>query len=81
MESAMRQVRKDRQREAEAGHRGRYHGVGRPATDYSLEACAKVLGVSKPTYVKFEHDPDKMRVGQAKRLAEHLGVSVEAIIC
>lgn len=75
------EIRKARLMDAEAVAQVLDPGPGRRATDYSLEACAKVLGVSRPTYRKYEHDPDKMRVGQAKRLAEHLGVSVEAIIC
>ena len=80
MGSTMRMVRQDRQREAEVEARTANPGRGRRATDYSLEACATVIGVAKPTYLRFEKDPGLMRVWQAKRLAEHLGVSLEAVV-
>lgn len=46
---------------------------------FTLEECAEVAGVTKPTYMKLEKHPELVTVQQAERLAEHLGCSIEDI--
>ena len=41
------------------------------------ESFAGALGVSVPTLIKYERNPEKMRVGQAKKCAELLGLSFD----
>ena len=47
------------------------------AKRFTVKAMADVLGVSEPTYRKFEADPDRLTLAQAKTLAKHLGCRVE----
>ena len=42
---------------------------------FTQEECAKVAGVSKPTYRKLEEHPEQVTIEQAERLAEHFGCS------
>lgn len=42
---------------------------------FTQEECAKVAGVSKPTYRKLEEHPEQVTVEQAEKLAAHLGCS------
>lgn len=37
------------------------------------------LGVSKPTYIAWERDPSKIRVGYADKIASILGISREEL--
>lgn len=39
-------------------------------------AVARLLGVSRTTYYRYERDPDRMKVGQAKCVADFLGCDV-----
>lgn len=47
------------------------------AKRFTVNATAKVLGVSTPTYKKIERDPSRMTVAQANALAAHLGCQVD----
>lgn len=49
------------------------------ASRYTIAAMAEALGVSVPTYRDREEHPEKLTRAEAERLAEHLGVSVEAL--
>ena len=40
---------------------------------------AEELGVSRPTYIKFENNPSAMSVGTAKRICSLLGCRLEDI--
>ena len=40
---------------------------------------AKRLGVSRPTYIKFENNPSAMSMGTAKRVCELLDCTVDDI--
>lgn len=46
---------------------------------YSQEAVAAYLGISRPTYIKMEKNPDTITMGDARKLAEFFGVSVDEI--
>ena len=46
---------------------------------FTQEECAKVAGVSKPTYRKLEENPSQVTIEQAERLAEHFGCPVSDI--
>lgn len=50
------------------------------AARYSKEAMARAAGVSAPTYDRLEEDPERMTLGQARALAEHLGTTPEALL-
>lgn len=45
----------------------------------SQAAVAAAMGVSVPTYRKWEERPDEMTMAQAKRLAGYFGCSVEDV--
>lgn len=45
----------------------------REARMFTQGECAKVVGVSTPTYRKLEQHPENFTKAQAERLAEHLG--------
>ena len=47
------------------------------AKRYTVNATAKVLGVSTPTYRMIERDPSRMTMLQAKTLAGHLGCQID----
>lgn len=47
---------------------------------YTLDEIAGYMGVSKPTYLKWERDPESMTVAQAKKLAEYFGCGVEEVL-
>ena len=42
---------------------------------FTQEECAKVAGVSRPTYRKLEEHPEQVTIKQAEKLAEHFGCS------
>ena len=42
-------------------------------------ACARHLGISRPTYDDYEAHPSKMRVEDAKRLCAFLGIDISDI--
>lgn len=44
---------------------------------YAAATVAKAMGVSRVTYAKWEEHPEKMSVGQARKLADYLGCSVD----
>lgn len=44
---------------------------------YSAEGVARAMGVSAPTYHKWEEHPERMTMEQARRLADYLGCHVE----
>jgi DNA-binding XRE family transcriptional regulator len=46
---------------------------------YTQEEMAKILEVHRNTYVSWEENPDKISVGNAKRVAITLGMSVNDI--
>jgi DNA-binding XRE family transcriptional regulator len=45
------------------------------ARRYTVAATARAMGVSRPTYQKWEEHPEKMTIEQAHRLADYLGCS------
>lgn len=49
------------------------------AQRFSRGVCAKVCGVSTPTYRKLEEHPENFTKAQAVALAKHLGCSEEDI--
>lgn len=46
---------------------------------FTLDECAAVIGVTRPTYMKLEEHPELVTVEQAEKLANHLGCSVQDI--
>lgn len=50
------------------------------AKRYTLEAMAEAAGVSVPTYLQLEEHPERLKLGQAERLARHLGVTVAELL-
>lgn len=52
----------------------------RRAKDIPQKVMAKALNISLPTYLKLEKEPEKMRIEQAFKVAEVLGVNFEDII-
>lgn len=46
------------------------------ARKYSTVAVAKAMGVSRPTYAKWEEHPESMTLDQASKLADYLGCKV-----
>lgn len=61
----MRGLRAIRQERASEAHK------------YTAKATAEAMGVSRPTYMKWEAHPEKMTMEQASKLASYLGCSVE----
>lgn len=51
----------------------------RLAKEVSQEAMAKALGISKPTYQRWEANPDLMPLGTAKAAASYLDVPMDNI--
>lgn len=49
----------------------------RKASEFTISAVAKLIGVSSPTYRKIEQDPCRLTFNQATKIAEHLGCPVE----
>ena len=49
------------------------------AHKYAAATVAKAMGVSRVTYAKWEEHPEKMSVGQAKKLAKYLECSVDEL--
>ena len=47
------------------------------ARRYTAKATAEAMGVSRPTYMKWEAHPEKMTIEQAKKLASYLGCQVD----
>lgn len=47
------------------------------ARKYTAKATAQAIGVSRPTYVKWEANPEKMTMEQAKKLAVYLDCQVD----
>ena len=41
---------------------------------------ASELGISRPTYIKFENDPSAMSVGSAQRICELLDCSINDVV-
>lgn len=48
---------------------------------FSRSTLANVLGVSRPTYVKLEENPEQITYEQAKKLAAYLGCDIGDIFC
>ena len=46
------------------------------ARRFSVVAVSKAMGVSRPTYMKWEDHPETMTLEQATRLADYLGCDV-----
>lgn len=46
---------------------------------YTQQAFAEVLGMSRPTYLRLEKNPERLTHEQAKRLSKYLGVTVDDI--
>lgn len=46
-------------------------------TGYSQEKMAVLIGVSRPTYIKYEENPDMMPIGTAKRFSQLVGKSID----
>lgn len=61
----MRGLRAIRQERASEAHR------------YTATATAEAMGVSRPTYMKWEAHPEKMTMEQARKLASYLGCRVD----
>lgn len=51
------------------------------AKRYSVEGIAREMGVSRPTINRWEKYPESIKVGDALKLAEILGCSVDDLIC
>lgn len=49
------------------------------AKRFSQEAIAAAIGVSRPKYIQMEEDPSTITRGQADKLADYLGCSVDDI--
>jgi transcriptional regulator with XRE-family HTH domain len=49
------------------------------ARRYSVAAVARAMGISKPTYYRWERNPSVLTHEQAEKLAEYLGCSVSDI--
>lgn len=47
------------------------------ARRYTVKATAKAMGVSEPTYRKWEVHPETMTIERAKKLADYLGCDVD----
>ena len=41
--------------------------------------AAEHLGISRPTYIKMEKNPEIIEMGEARKLAELFGVSIDDI--
>lgn len=41
--------------------------------------CADALGVSRPTYRRYEAEPERMTIAQCKALCEFLGCDVDEV--
>ncbi|EUB32942.1 helix-turn-helix transcriptional regulator [Olsenella uli] len=63
----MRRLREIRQERAQETRR------------YTVAATARAMGVSRPTYQKWEEHPEKMTIEQAHILADYLGCSIEEL--
>lgn len=46
---------------------------------YRQQDAADHLGVSRQTYIKMEQSPETVSMGDAKKLAEFFGVSIDDI--
>lgn len=57
-------IRKERQKQAHT---------------YSQAEAAKVLGVSRKTYIELEKDPKRLTAEQIKTLADYFGMAPEKI--
>ena len=51
----------------------------RRVKDLTIEEMAKACGVHPNTYAAWERNPDKVRIGDAVKVASILGVDVDAI--
>lgn len=49
------------------------------ARHWSGQAVAEYMGVSYPTYHKWEEDPSLLTRGQAERLADYFGCTAEQV--
>lgn len=47
------------------------------ARRYTAKATAQAMGVSAPTYRKWEAHPENLTMEQARKLADYLGCRVE----
>ena len=52
----------------------------RRARDITQDQMAKLLDVSKPTYVRWEREPGKITMANGQRIAEVLEVNIADII-
>ena len=51
----------------------------RMAAKYTQQEVADHLGISRPTYISMEKNPDRVTIQDANRLAQMFGVSVDKI--
>lgn len=51
----------------------------RKVARFTQAQVAGILGVSTPTYIKFEQNPDMLTIEDAKKLAQLFNVSVQQI--
>ena len=51
----------------------------RRVKDITVVDMAERLGISKPTYIKWERDPSSIRIGYAEKIAAILGVKREDV--
>ena len=51
----------------------------RRVKEITVIEMANRLGISKPTYIAWERDPSKIRVGYADKIASILGISREEL--
>lgn len=57
----------------------RLSAARRTAHKYTVTGAAAAMGVSEPTYRKWEEHPELLNKQQADRLAEYFGCSTEAV--
>lgn len=57
----------------------RLSAARRTAHKYTVTGAAAAMGVSEPTYRKWEEHPELLTRKQADRLAEYLGCSTEEV--
>lgn len=51
----------------------------REAANFTQQQVADQLGISRPTYISMEKNPDRIRIDEAVKLAEMFRVSVNEI--
>lgn len=60
---------------------GQYDEAKERMMRFSRSTLANVLGVSRPTYVDMEENPERITYEQASKLAAYLGCDIGDIFC